>query len=295
MAQDSTEPGRTTGPPTPSSEMEGFQPILIRYDGLDAGRHEIEMGSFAESLKGLSRILAVTANFAGTQRWVQHKDAMDVRILVRSPESHCFEIVAWAKWAAEEPLISTVAGGLMVALVGYVFKRASGKSEEMRYLKDSLDQAIRALGTRDQSAVDRMLTTIEKMADALRPAARAAVEPIGKSAQTLSIGSVSSTPVVKLDVTDRDAIRAATPVKVGAEQTFQIFITELDLQNGSCRVHLQGDEENRITAQVTDPQIVNANNPYVIAMAAMQPIRVKAKAALKDETIEKLYISDVIS
>ena len=183
----------------------------------------------------------------------------------------------------------------MVTLVTYVFQRAAGKSEEMKYLKDALDQTIKALGTRDQTAVDRMLTTIEKMADALRPAARLAVEPLGKSASTLSIGRASSPPDLTLNIADRDQIQSKVPTEIGSEQSFFITITELDLQNGSCRVALQGDQDARIQGQVTDPQLVNPNNPYVVAMAAMVPLTVRAKAAIRYGLIDKLYISDVIT
>lgn len=45
-----------------------FEPIPIRYDGKDAERHEIELSALADSLKGLSRILAVAGNFAATEK-----------------------------------------------------------------------------------------------------------------------------------------------------------------------------------------------------------------------------------
>ena len=41
-----------------------FPPIVVRYDGLDAERHEIELGALGESLQGVSRIIGVAANFA---------------------------------------------------------------------------------------------------------------------------------------------------------------------------------------------------------------------------------------
>ncbi len=53
----------------PSSEIID-EPIRIRYDGLDATNHELELGSLAESLRGLSRIISVTGNFVATGRYV---------------------------------------------------------------------------------------------------------------------------------------------------------------------------------------------------------------------------------
>jgi hypothetical protein len=64
------------------------------------------MSALADSLKGFSRIIGVAGNFAATQRYVQHKDAFAVRVVARPPEAHCFEMIAWVRWASENPLIS---------------------------------------------------------------------------------------------------------------------------------------------------------------------------------------------
>ncbi len=96
---------------------------LIRHPvrWLDAERHEIDLNDLAESLRGMSRIIAVTGNLAATGRFVQHKDALSVRVVARPPEAHCFEIVAWLRWVAENPLTSATVSGLTVALITYVF------------------------------------------------------------------------------------------------------------------------------------------------------------------------------
>ena len=63
------------------------EPVLIRYEGLDADSHEIEIAAFADSLKGLSRIIGVAGNFAATQKFVQHKDALSVRVVAQPATS----------------------------------------------------------------------------------------------------------------------------------------------------------------------------------------------------------------
>lgn len=44
---------------------------------------------------------------------------------------------------------------------------------------------------------------------------------------------------------------------------------------------------------MTDPLLKQTNNPYSLAMAAVEPLPVKAKALKQDGVIKKLYISDV--
>ncbi|GGE18293.1 hypothetical protein GCM10011390_41830 [Aureimonas endophytica] len=268
--------------------------LLIRYDGLDAANHEIELGSLAESLKGLSRIIGVTGNFVATERFVQHRDAMSVKVVVRPPEAHCFEVMAYVKWAAENPLISGTLATLLAGLITYIFKRAAGQREEMRAIKDSLDKAIQALGHRDQNQIDRMMDTIDRLADALRPAARQAVAPIGNTAASLTVGNADRTESVTIGAAERDAILSDSEIDVGDERDFRVMISELDMETGACRVSLADDLETRIGARITDPAFAQANNPYVSAMASRRPIGVRAKPTLRDGVIERLFISDFL-
>ena len=269
--------------------------ILIRYDGLDAEAHEIELAALAESLRGLARIIAVTGNFAATGRYVQHKDALDVRVVVGTPQAHCFELWAFVRWAGEHPLIATTVGGLTVALITYIFKRAAGQREEMRQLRGALDEAIKQLGERDKDTVDRLLTTIDKMADALRPAARQAVAPLGRTAASLTVGLAETREQdVTLSEVDREAILAEGPIEIGEEADFELLITELDMETGSCRVCTVAEPENRFSGRITDPVFTMPNNPYVTAMAAKRAIWIRGKMTFKDGMTDKVFISDYL-
>jgi hypothetical protein len=269
-------------------------PILIRFDGIDADEHEIEISAFAESLRGLSRVLAVAGNFAATQKYVQHLDAMDVRIVVGPSEPKCFQFLAFVKWAAEDPLIATVVGGLFVSLVCYIFSRAAGKREEMKQIRGALDVAIKELGTRDQATVDRLLETVDKMADALKPAARQAVAPVGKTANSLTIASVSGGQAVTLGTAEKAAMSGTAATEVGDEKTYEILVTELDLETGACKFLFINDLETRFSGKITDPALGIPNNGYAMGLASMQPIHVRAKATLREGAIDKLFISNMI-
>lgn len=278
-----------------ATEPDAFgEPIRIRYDGIDAERHEIELSSLATSLDGIARIIGVAGNFAATQRLSLHKDALAVRVMAKPPDAHCFELMAWVKWVAEQPLLSATVAGLTVTLVSYVFSRAAGQREEMRHLRGALDEAIRQLGTRDQGQIDKLLATIDKMADALRPAARKAVDPIGKTAGSLSIGSADAERQAVIGRAERDAILSESPVEVSEEQDYSILIVEMDMELGSCKVKLEDEPDARYAATITDPAFLVAGNLYVTAMANKRWIRVRAKATIKNGGIDRLFISDVV-
>jgi hypothetical protein len=266
-------------------------PIVIRFDGLDADQHEIDLSLLAESLKGLSRIIGVAGNFVATGHYVQHRDAMEVRVVARPPEGHCFELMAWLKWASENPLISGIIGGLTVTPVTYIIAKAAGQREEMKHLRGALDTAIQVLGHRDEAVVTRLTQTIEKMADALRPSVRQAVAPIGRSASTLSIGDASG--MHRVGLAEKETIMATEQAEVQPETTYEVIITELDMESGSCKLAILPESDDRHKGAITDPAFAVPNNRYALAMAAKSPISVRAKAVTKDGEIEKLFISDV--
>lgn len=266
--------------------------IVVRYDGLDADRHEIEMSALADSIKGLARIFAVAGNFAATQRYIQHKDAMAVRVVAAAPRPHCFEFLATIQWASQNPLIATTVGGLFVVLVSWIFKRAAGRREEMKNLRGALETAIKELGTKDQATVDRLLDTVDKMADALRPAAKQAVAPIGESVRTLTItGAKADRPLV-VDEAEKAAIVSEVPLEVGEERTYHVLITELDMLSGNCHMSFADEPESKIAGRITDPAFASPNNKYALALAAKQVLAVRAKATLRDGEIDRLHISD---
>jgi hypothetical protein len=270
--------------------------ILIRYDGLDADRHEIELNALSESLAGLSQIIGVTGNFAATERYVRHRDALAVRIVVQPPKAHCFEIMAWVKWGAEQPLISATLATLTAGLITYVVSRAFKQRQEMKYLKESLETAIRELGHRDQPVIDRLLDTIDKMADALKPSVRKAVRPVGETAETMTVGSSTHRDDQKLSVTisraERDAILAEAETELTSEQTYHVIITEVDIETGACKVSLDPTDDARYTGKITDPALSVPMNAYVMALAQKKTLSVRAKALLRSGEIERLYISN---
>ena len=72
--------------------------ITVRYDGLDADRHEVDLNLLADSMKGLARIIGVAGNFAATEKLVLRSDAFLLKVLAQAPERHCFELSVVLKW-----------------------------------------------------------------------------------------------------------------------------------------------------------------------------------------------------
>lgn len=269
----------------------GLEDIPIRYDGLDAASHQIELNGLGESLQGMARVLAVTGNLIVTGRYVKQYQAQDVRVLVREPEANCFTVHAMLQFAQQQQMFAGAGGPILGALLAWLFGRAANRRDEMKALKDSLDKAIAALASNNQQMAGALSTAVDRMADGLRPAIRQAVQPIGTTCNKMTIGGA-----VVVDEASAAAIRSDAGDEVGEEKTWRIRITEIDLESQSAKVRLADDpdQEHRIKARITDPAFAISPNPYASALVSQTEISVRAKATLRDGDVAQIYISNTV-
>lgn len=264
--------------------------IEVRYDGKDSEHHIIGAAELAESLMGFNRILATAAHFAVTGEYVKKSPAQAVRVFVAVPEAKCYNVV-FELWelAKQQQVFQGIVGNVVVAVVTYVVAKAANRNSEMKHLAAALQTALSQNGTRDQAVVERMLSTIDKMADALRPSVRQAVAPVGESCATVRIGGEGG---ATFDIRDKANIQAVDATQITAERVFKAVITELDRENASGKARLEGDEDARVPITITDPAFKVLDNPYMIAFVTGNPITLVGKAEISEGEIKRLHISD---
>lgn len=277
------------GIPAPEVATEEYS---IRYEGRDAERHEIDLSQLGASLQGFARILAVCAHLAHTGKYNKQYDALSVKVYAAPvAEHHCYEVLTQIKdIALSKELWSGFGGVTLTLLVQHVFNR--GKEEEMKHLSEALKQSL----GQNASMADRLLGTIERMADALRPAAKQALAPVGSSCSSIGIYKAGEgRPLVVVDQETKDSLLDQPGNAIEAMREFFGIISEMDMETGSCRVTLDGEPNGaRTLAVITDPVGRTAGNPYALAMAQLRPIRFLAKAEVDAEgAIARLYISDL--
>ncbi len=267
--------------------------IRIRYDGMDADNHSIEIGALAESLKGLGRIIGTVGTFAATNKLVLHADARPMKVVVGPPEPNCLTLLAAWEWVNQTEVIAGTASGLAATLITAIFAHFRGQSEEMKHLRAVAEEAIRAAGHRDEKVIQRMLDTVDRMADKLAPAVRQAVEPVGTTARTMTIGDANGVRTVIVDQALKDAIRAAGDLTVGPEVLIDVRFVEMNLESSTCRLRLDSpdEEDHRYIGEITDPEFLVPHNAYTTAFAAKTALKVRAKPTLRDGEIERWYIT----
>jgi hypothetical protein len=279
----------------------------VRYEGRDAASHQIDLNQLGQSMQGFARIFALSANLLLTGRLSTQLDVHVVSLPVE--EHHCFEVIAMVKsMATSKELWSGAFGAVLAAVVQYVLSRRD--QDDMKYLKETIRMAEElkegmavqaALLAQERQhqvevrqlsgAVEKVLSAIDKLAHALRPAARQALTPIDRSCERIDLHAngerfISITTAHKRAFADADAI-------VSDHLTsYTGVISEFDMTSGTCMVTLDGDAL-RTPALVLDPIFNRPNNIYVGAMASAFPLRFLAKAELDpDGQPIKLYISD---
>lgn len=269
---------------------DGRLTLSIRYEGGDASRHAIDLHQLGLSLQGLARILAVSAHFVETGKYNKQFDTLSVRVVAEPVEEHnCYELAATIMNLSDNlGLWSGLGTAGVVGVIGYVFNRRKG--EEMKHLSEALNKSL------DQQGVvqERMLATIERLADALQPAVRQALTPIGQSVESINIrGKGDPRPGVVLDRETKELATSGKDNTITEARRMSGIISELDMLTGSCKVALGSDPSTRISAKIVDPVIVRPNNPYVQAMAQLSTLDFTAKAEIDNEgDVVMLFISD---
>jgi len=264
--------------------------VPIRYDGMDAENHEINLDALGESLRGVARILAVTGHFAVTGAYVKQTRAMGVRVVAREPQANCFSISGVLQFAAQQGLFQGAVVPLIAGLVGLVIARASNNRAEMKHLAATVEKLIDAMTQSNAAHRDQLVAVVDRMTDALRPAARQMVAPVGRSCREMRLGGE-----VVVDEATAAAIRGQADDEVDAAREYIVQITELDLENRTAKVRITEESDRRVRAVISDPAVGVAGNAYAVAFAAQAPIRVQAKAVLRDGEIRSLYVSDTLS
>ncbi|MGC8427645.1 hypothetical protein ACP3S8_23125 [Mixta calida] len=284
--------------------MESIQDVSVslRYDGLDAEKHEIELSCLAESIKGFSKILATAGTFALTQKYSKNVSSQEVKIYAKEPRANCFSLDTVMSFVDQYQLFSGSAGAILVALIPYIFAKNAQKKEEMKHLKDALEKAIEALGNRDKSTIEGLISVIDKMAGELRPSVRQAVSPIGSTCNKISVISGQDFKPAVINEEDKAIIDQLDDDEVLGLRDYRVFITEFDAHRMTAKVVIEGDEsDKRISAQISDPSASKTENPYLISLSrylsygldASAAVKVTAKASVRKGGISKLFIVDI--
>ncbi|QDM18089.1 DUF7946 domain-containing protein [Tardiphaga sp. vice278] len=275
-----------------------FLPVVIRYDGMDADGHVIDLGLLGQSIQGASKLLGSAGSIVMTGQFAKKTKSMSVRVLAGQPEAHCWEIPAIITTvlvpavAPMFPIIKEAATAAatkaVTAIVNYAISTVAGRTKEADMSRDIAIKFLEEMGHTPRTAIEAM----ERLATSQRPAIRMFVAPVGQSCSSARIVDPAFGSVT-IDASMREAIDAPEEVEITDAQDFEILISEFDFRNRSCKLSMRDHIDDRITGEITDPIAQVAKNPYSTALDNQRWLCVRGKAQLKAGELEKLYISDL--
>jgi hypothetical protein len=276
-----------------------FLPVIIRYDGLEADRHVIDLGLLGQSIQGASRLLGSAGSIVVTGEFAKNTPSLSVRVLAGQSHANCYEIPALIATVLPAalpalPIIkeaaTTAATKAVTGIVNYAISKVGGRKREAEMARDVAVKALEEMGHTSRVVVEAM----ERVVTSQRPAIKMFVTPVGESCSVARIGDPAF-GAISVDAATRRVIDAPEPGEIGETLDYEILISEFDFKNRSCKFSLreQNDPGHRFNGEITDPVAQNPQNPYSAALNAQSWIRVRAKAKTIKGELEKLFISDL--
>jgi hypothetical protein len=277
-----------------------FLPVVIRYDGMDADRHVIDLGLLGQSIQGAAKLLGSAGSIVITGQFAKKTPSLSVRVLAGQPQAHCWEIpviITALVLPAVTPMLPAIkeaataaATKAVTGIVNYAISSVGGRKKEADMARDIALKSLEEMGHTSRTAIEAM----ERVVMAQRPAIKLFVSPIGESCGVARIGDPSY-GAISVDVATRDIIDAPEPTEIKEATDYEILISEFDYKNRSCKFSFrdQDNPDDRFNGDITDPVAQSAKNPYSTALDNQRWIWVRAKAQIKDGELDKLYISDI--
>lgn len=269
--------------------MEQFR-INVRFDGLDADDHVIDMRLFGEAMIGLERTLSAGLNALATGS-VQPRSKLMLAIKATPPRDGCVQLDAVVELAQGVlPLLKPVlvgAGGMIAKhLISAVIKRFGGsKAQSASEVEKVLD--LMKLEKEDRQ---RERETILGVIDRLRPAAIQMMAPVGRSAEKLTVSSANDDEPTAFDVPMAQALRSRTDLEVSEMQPMRLKVDGITVHTRTLKVEDPDVPGRYVTAEVRDPAFTDGENVYTQSVTKM--IDVQAKATYREGVLHRIHIMD---
>ena len=157
---------------------------------------------------------------------------------------------------------------------------------------DTVAGLAKEQGERDLIAKQRLMEIIERLIDSNQPAVKNAVRPIGISCNRMSLGEGQDEPTI--DEPMADAIRSPEDLEIMDEKEYLIRLDGITLHTRSCKFEIVGQGGRYVNGKITDPAILQPDNPYTQSLNNHSEIMVRAKVTMKGDNPHLFYISDTV-
>jgi hypothetical protein len=275
--------------------------FLIKFDGGDAKQHASDMRLLGRSLIGFDRIISDGIVVVLNRR--QPKRGERAHLIVKAKEPRAGSQDIWAMVqdiSTQLPLgaaiVSDIGPEYIWRWVSFVLEWYAGRKKKANEHLEAILELQRINESGRAASEERFLAEIGKTREQLitlveklaRPAAQA-VALVGPSVGTVAFSSGSFEPTV-VDVPMAETIRAKGLVELTDLQTLDLTLDGFSHHNRRLNVAHPSEPGRFIWADVRDPIFDTVPNVYTDAANRKATIRVEARLAYRDESLEKIYI-----
>lgn len=280
--------------------------FVLKYDGLDADDHTLDVRRFGEAMVGLDTVVNSGLVALAEYRQPKKGERLALRIRAKEPAQGSFEILAELSpvaMATVLPLvpeiINSAAAEIIWRWLSWVLSMAGGRQNEADPHFAALMDLTKEIHKGRAESEEANRKFLLEVLNHVLPSARGIVAPVGPSADTLMIAPDRATEPrehTTIDVPMADAIRAGEKLTVGDMETMRVRVDGLIHHSKQIKIENPDDPGKFVTAQVRDPAFLESENVYTAAVGVKGYLEVSAKPSRKaDGSLHALYILDARS
>lgn len=279
-----------------------FRAIPVEYSGLFSDDHYIDLQEFGTSLQGLGKLSNSVVDFYLHGR-VADPRVYRVRLFAAPPtKSSVLVDIVGVMVGSNLNLYSTLLCDMATEMVIPLIKSVIFKRLKRDDLMDKALDHIVTLSAQNTDFAKQVheghMTDkawlqghIDKLTERNSGALKELVRPVGSTCRQITVGRLDGEPPVAIGEAEAQAITSREELTVDDLKEYRGIFKGVDKTNGTCKfLPMGGDEE--LPGKITDPALINPQNPYTHSLDTDQAITIKAKAVLKNGNIVRLFISD---
>lgn len=289
--------------------------LVVKYQGGDAEKHNVEMRALGHSLIGFERILSDGLIFLSEDRLPKRGERHTLIVHAREPRVGSSEIEVFLTQATGLLplgwwLMEVGAGEAVSHFATWVFAKLGGQNADAKAALKAMErmreiEAKERVATREIEANERLdaqrqwleheagwRDRLFALTDKLSNAAIQAVRPIGPSVDNFKLNG-SKAPPLLVDLPTADVIRAKGELEVTDLQPIDLRVDGFVHHNKKLNVEHPELSGRFMSADVRDPLFDSVPNAYTEAAANKSTLRVQAKLGYRAGALEKIYIMDL--
>lgn len=271
------------------------------FDGREAAKHAIDAREMGRSLIGLDRAVNVSLSLVVSGRLPKQRERYGFYLAAKSPTPGSVDLptviqnVPWVLPLVHEALTS-MGTEYIKNFISWLLLWHGGRKPEADQHMDKMLDLVSEMNRHDEVQTRSWQETVLGLVDRLAPTARDIVEPVGRSASSLSIGAVEQKrPTTVVDEATAETIRSKEDIELQESAEFTLRIDGIIRHSRSIKAEFIDRPGEYISADVRDPEFDSVPNPYTAALNNGEPLTVRARPALRGGQMFKLYVMEVLS